>query len=606
MLPRPLIRTVLLLQVLCSISGSAYAQSGQNVLIVANETWSESVDIATRYAAARRVPDDQVLRLKTSQSAEISRADFERDIQAPIATWLAKNGRQDRILYIVLSRGFPLRIAGTSGRNGSAGSIDSELTLLYRRMTGVTVAPQGPVPNPYFAGSAAIGTAKPFNRVEHDIYLVTRLDGFTAADAGALIDRAAAPVKTGRILLDQPQSTTDARGRWFEAAASRLAERGWGDRVVHETTSRALTNEANVLGYYSWASNDPALADRHPNLTFVPGAVAATFLSSDARTLTEPPADWKPGGSGLTSRYAGTSQSLTGDLIRAGVTGVAGQVAEPYLDGAIRPDILFPAYVGGFNLAEAFYLAMPHLSWQTVVFGDPLCSPFGTGAMSEAPDAGVDPQTELPAIFTTRRLKALEGAGTTDALKLLLRAEARFARSDTDAALEALKKALAIDDRLVVGWRALAAGYEQVKRFSQANEAYRRLLAMNPNDVAALNNLAYNLAVHEKRLEEALPMASRAATLAKGSALVEDTLGWIHYLGGNYKDALPLLERASRALPGHADVQFHAALVFAAVGRLDDAARALKTATEIDPALKERPEWPDLSRKLSKQKGLQS
>ena len=58
------------------------------------------------------------------------------------------------------------------------------------------------------------------------------------------------------------------------------------------------------------------------------------------------------------------------------MTGGPGQVAEPYLDSVIRPDMFFAAYLAGFNLIESFYLAMPHLSWQTVVVGDPLCTPF--------------------------------------------------------------------------------------------------------------------------------------------------------------------------------------------------------------------------------------
>ena len=64
------------------------------------------------------------------------------------------------------------------------------------------------------------------------------------------------------------------------------------------------------------------------------------------------------------------------DLIRAGVTGVSGNVDEPFLGGTIRPDILFPAYTSGRNLAESFYAAMPYLSWQTIIVGDPLCAPF--------------------------------------------------------------------------------------------------------------------------------------------------------------------------------------------------------------------------------------
>ncbi|MFQ6076682.1 MAG: hypothetical protein ACE5Z5_11200 [Candidatus Bathyarchaeia archaeon] len=65
---------------------------------------------------------------------------------------------------------------------------------------------------------------------------------------------------------------------------------------------------------------------------------------------------------------------MIGDLIREGVTGIAGYVYEPYLDACVQPDILFPAYVSGYNLAESFYMATRYLNWQTVIVGDPLCS----------------------------------------------------------------------------------------------------------------------------------------------------------------------------------------------------------------------------------------
>ena len=110
--------------------------------------------------------------------------------------------------------------------------------------------------------------------------------------------------------------------------------------------------------------------------------------------------------------YAGSPQSLTGDLIREGVTGVAGHVAEPFLDAAIRPDILFPAYVSGFNLAESFYLAMPYLSWQAVVIGDPLCAPFPRKPLQAADiDKGIDPATELPALLLGEADRGAGAAG---------------------------------------------------------------------------------------------------------------------------------------------------------------------------------------------------
>ena len=109
---------------------------------------------------------------------------------------------------------------------------------------------------------------------------------------------------------------------------------------------------------------------------FDPGALAGMFVSTDGRTFKEPPASWQPGDGAPGARFAGTSDSLAADLIRAGVTGVSAHVDEPYLDASIRPDIIFPAYASGRNLAESFYAAMPYLSWQTLIVGDPLCAPF--------------------------------------------------------------------------------------------------------------------------------------------------------------------------------------------------------------------------------------
>ena len=54
------------------------------------------------------------------------------------------------------------------------------------------------------------------------------------------------------------------------------------------------------------------------------------------------------------------------------------------MSATIRPQILFPAYFKGLSLVEAFYLAMPVLSWQTVVVGDPLCAPFRTETLSRS------------------------------------------------------------------------------------------------------------------------------------------------------------------------------------------------------------------------------
>jgi Flp pilus assembly protein TadD len=274
-------------------------------------------------------------------------------------------------------------------------------------------------------------------------------------------------------------------------------------------------------------------------------------------------------------------------------------VSEPYVDGAVRPDILFPAYLKGLNLAESFYLATPSLSWQTVVIGDPLCAPFRSAAFGDSQaEPPVDADTELPAHFSARRLAALQGLATTPALKLVLRAETRNARGDSEGALDALKKASTADSASTFVWHALAAAHERRGQHAESAAGYRQILELNGTDVVALNNLAYNLTVHDSRPRDAYPYAARAAALAKNNPTVDDTFGWIQHLLGDNAQALVLLERASRLLPNNAEVQFHAAVVSAAAGRVQEAGQLLKAALALDPSLGRRPDVRDLQQAL--------
>jgi uncharacterized protein (TIGR03790 family) len=573
-----------------AIASGAFAQSADNVLLVVNESSGDSVRIADHYARTRGVPSAQVLPVRVDAAAdEVERGVFEAQVQAPIVEWIRRNSAHDRILYIVLTKGIPLRVRGTPGRGGTVASVDSELALLYRRLAGTEATLSGPVANPYYLADSPVAKARTFSHEVADIYLVTRLDGFTADDVLKAIDKAAAPVREGRILLDQKAALDEAGGNaWLKATADWMQANGFGDRAVLETTSRVLTGEQGVLGYYGWGSNDPAVTTRTFDLTFVPGAIAGMFVSTDARTFKLPPAGWTTGPwTDRTKLFAGSPQSLTGDMIHAGVTGVAGHVAEPYLDATIRPDILFPAYLSGFNLAESFYLAMPYVSWQTVVVGDPLCSPFTRTRLAASDiDKGMDPATELPATFSARRLKAAMAQGTTlEAARLLLRAEARTGKGDKPGAVKALEEAATLEPKLTAVHVLLAQSYEEAKEYDKAIDRYRKVLALTPNDTVALNNLAYALSVRKGLPSEALGFAERAYALTRGNATVADTLAWVQHLLGRDRDAAPLLAAAVKGLPENAEVRLHAAVVYAQIGMLEPASKELAEAIRLSPAL---------------------
>lgn len=575
-----------------------FSQTAENVLVVVNAASPVSMETGTYYAGKRAISRSNILPILTSTGDTISREIYERQIEMPVATWLTRNAAQDRILYIVLTKGIPLRIEGTSGQTGTTASVDSELTLLYRKMVGESAAPAGPVKNPYYLDSNPISQARQFNHADQDIYLVSRLDGYTVADIKALIDRGMAPSREGKILLDARGLPEEKGDAWLKEAADLLAKMGTANRVILESTDKALSGNKQVLGYYSWGSNDPAVNGKSPDFAFVPGALAGTFDGSSGRTFSESPEEW-------TLATAGAPRVAAAEFIKSGITGIAAQVSEPFLETAIRPNILFPAYVSGFNLVESYYLAMPYLSWQAIIIGDPLCAPFRTRSLpAQEIEKGLDPETELPAYFGERRLKtqsasAYKRSGVLpDTTKLMVRAEARLARQDQAGARQALEELVAKDNRLPAPQLLLATLYETAAEYDKAIALYRRLLEMSPNNPGVLNNLAFALAVRKNNIQEALPLAEKAYELGKKNPNIADTLGWIYHLSGQNEKALKLLEEAARTASINPELHLHFAIVSAEAGNKLAAEIALQRALELDSKLEQREEVKRLREKL--------
>jgi uncharacterized protein (TIGR03790 family) len=599
-------RVLIVCGLMLATAAKSVAQSAENVLVVINEASPASRRIGDHYVQLRRVPPSNVIRLDATTAESVTVEEYARTIEAPIAHALNRGGLHDRILYMVLTKGVPLRISGTEGRTGTTASVDSELTMLYRRLTGVSSPLAGPVPNPYFLDSRPISEARPFTHRAHDIFLVARLDGFTVEDAIALIDRSNAPSTSGRIVLDQRSGANASADRWLAEAAARLTASGHGDRVMLENTPRAARGVDGVLGYYSWGFNDPENRVRRVGMQFLPGALAATFSSHDARTFLAPQSDWVPPSNALEKNkwFAGSPQTLAGDLINEGVTGLAANVAEPYLDGAVRPDILFPAYVAGFNLVEAFYLALPHLSWQTVVIGDPLCAPFRKIVLArKAIEDPMDPETELPGVFSQRR-KDVVRLNMKDAppaaVALAVLAGVRAARKDKEGARQALEKVVAMAPGVAYSQFELAMLYEEVGEHDLAIARYREVVKLEPGNTVALNNLAYGLAVRQNALDEAISFARRAVKLSSTSATIIDTLAWIEHLRGNHREAAALLKPLVQKSTGNSQIHLHAAIIFAAAQDDAGAATQLREAVRLDATLESSDDVRALRAKLGK------
>ena len=103
-----MIVALLIASFVLALGTPAAAQTGANVAVVINENSPASVQIGEYYAQKRQVPGDNIIRLKTEPEETISRAAYSSDIETPIAKALTAHALQDRILYIVLTKGVPL------------------------------------------------------------------------------------------------------------------------------------------------------------------------------------------------------------------------------------------------------------------------------------------------------------------------------------------------------------------------------------------------------------------------------------------------------------------------------------------------------------------
>lgn len=344
---------------------SLTAGTAENVLVVVNERSALSRSIGEYYARKRSIPAAQICRITTTDKETVDRSVYVREIEPAVGRCLTAGKLSERVLYIVITQGVPLRIEGTAGPSGEASSVDSELTLLYAKLKGGKFPIAGVVPNPFYGKTDA-----EFRHPDFPIYLVTRLAAYDFNGVKALIDRALQAKNVGKFVLDANQSGSEGN-EWLKDAAIRLP----AQRTVFDESDTVLTGIGDVIAYASWGSNDKKQTRRRPGLRWLPGAIAMEYVSTDARTFVRPPESWNiTTWADQAHYYAGTPQSLTADLLDEGATGASGHVWEPYLSLTPHPDKVLPAYYKGRNLAESYYLGLHGLSWQNVIIGDPLCS----------------------------------------------------------------------------------------------------------------------------------------------------------------------------------------------------------------------------------------
>ncbi len=349
-------------------AASSYYNYDDTILVV-NDASATSTTIANYFIAARSFPSSHVVHINTPAVEDISTTTFTTDIRTPVENFLTSNNLASSTNYIITTKGVPLNISGGICNDFipvGCPSVDQALSLILGKYSSKIAFTNSTysfaLNSPYYNQSST------FSSATYGFYIVTRLTGYTIADVESMIDHSAIATTTdqGTFVLDtapgkgySPPSVNNGynfvNGEMV-SASSTLDSMGFNVKL--DLTNTYLTYQNNVLGYYSWGSNDGNATTTHsiPYNTWVNGSIGDTAVSTSGRTFNLP---------------ATYGQSLIADWLAEGMTGGAGYASEPYTSGLSNPAILFPRYADGYNLADSFGMAFSEWNWKEVIVGDP-------------------------------------------------------------------------------------------------------------------------------------------------------------------------------------------------------------------------------------------
>jgi len=211
---------------------------------------------------------------------------------------------------------------------------------------------------------------------------------------------------------------------------------------------------------------------------------------------------------------------------------------------------------------------------------------------------------------TIKKNKALNDAYNTakDALTKAQGDTDKAAKvTDYQAAADAFNKAAAMDDKQEAIWAGLGdseyglgqaqTGDDRTKAFDAAIDAYKKVLAINPNEAAIYNQMG-NIYGAQKKIPEATDMLTKAAQLDPAmAAKAYYNMGANLVNSGNGDQAVDFFQKAIAADPSYADAHYQLGICLMGKAAVDPKTGKITppagTADEFQKYLQLKPDGPN-------------
>jgi len=150
-------------------------------------------------------------------------------------------------------------------------------------------------------------------------------------------------------------------------------------------------------------------------------------------------------------------------------------------------------------------------------------------------------------------------------------------------AIDSFQKSLTIDSTDVYSYFELGSAFERSKQYSEAAEAFSRVLAAKPDDPATCNYLGYMWAERGENLDSAKILISKALKADSSNGAFIDSYAWVLFQMGNIDSAYVYIEEAVKKVGDDPVVHMHKGEIHLKKKEYTKAIDAFRKSLEFEP-----------------------